>query len=711
MYQSGLLMYQEQVIGIEQLGSAMSYMKQSSVDLMNIELKSLYNDKMGVLSLQAQFEDNAAAFEKALEASVTIDELSVLYQPILALYYNAYLPDSRRIIELCISDIPNHAGKLDVSVLMARNMETVGRLDRLMDGMVKAHSALAQYSNEENLQLENLLNIAQWALLAVAIALGITLSILITRSIVKPVGLMVAAAHEISKGNMNIQLPAPKNDEIGKLSQSFSAVTAAFNHLLNDISRMSQEQEAGDLDARMEAGQLDGAYKEVALGINNTIHSLAGMIGQLIGALQHISDGDLDFSIQSYKGKKAVASDAVTRILENLKNINQHIDRLLDAFSDGNFAQRADAGEFGGNWAYMVMGLNKLADSVETPVKELNRCLQDISGGNLSVSMSGGYKGSFKEIAGSLNTTVTVLHSYIAEISKILSFMAKSDLNQAITEEYAGDFQPIKVSINLIIEELNQIVREIHGASGQVNDGAKQISQSNANLSDAVSQQTASLTELTNAMLAIRQQTDKNTQDAGLASEISRKSKEHAKRGHNEMEVMVRTIDGIKTSSGNISKIIKVIEDIAFQTNLLALNAAVEAARAGEHGKGFAVVAEEVRNLASRSQASAKETTALVEDSIAYVDKGIHAAHSTADALETLLSDIAKMSEHIARIDDSSKSQAGLISAASENVERISNLVGMNAAASEETAASSEELLSQADILHNMVSVFTVKQS
>jgi methyl-accepting chemotaxis protein len=357
----------------------------------------------------------------------------------------------------------------------------------------------------------------------------------------------------------------------------------------------------------------------------------------------------------------------------------------------------------------MVERLNQFVKDVSEPLNEARAALGEMSRGVFSAEMSGSYKGDFLLIKNSLNDTVKNIRSYITEIAAVLQQLSDNNLNQGISREYVGDFSIIKDSINNIIQTLNSVIGDISNASEQVASGARSVSESSMSLAQGATVQAAAVEELSATAAMINESTLNNARYAKDAESLSARSKESAQRGDADMRRMVTSMDGIKDSSAKITKVIKVIDDIAFQTNLLALNAAVEAARAGEHGKGFAVVAEEVRTLASRSQTAAGETAGLIEESIAKVNEGTKIAGQTADALRKILEDAGSVADIISNISNASDEQTKAIAQITEGISQIAEVVQTNSATSEEGASASQELSSQSDVMRELVGVFKLK--
>ena len=315
----------------------------------------------------------------------------------------------------------------------------------------------------------------------------------------------------------------------------------------------------------------------------------------------------------------------------------------------------------------------------------------------------------FKSVSDNMHRTVDTLRTYIAETTEVLGAMSEGDLTVSIDSEFHGDFARLKQSINSIASSLSDILSEINVAAEQVSAGTTQVSEGSQEISQGATEQAASIEELSATVTEIAEQTKKNAVSAGEANKLTLSAKDDAAKGSARMEEMQGAMTEINEASENISKIIKVIDDIAFQTNILALNAAVEAARAGTHGKGFAVVAEEVRNLAARSANAAKETTALIEGSVKKTEAGTQIADETARALGNIVSGVEQAAQLVGEIAAASETQAGAIAQVNGGIDQVNQVVQTNSATSEETAASAEELSSQAELLKEMVGRFTLR--
>jgi len=293
------------------------------------------------------------------------------------------------------------------------------------------------------------------------------------------------------------------------------------------------------------------------------------------------------------------------------------------------------------------------------------------------------------------------------EVVSALQMLAKGDLT--FEAKPKGDDDAIGNALKKTIDDLNAIVSEINAAAGQIASGSSQVSDSSQALSQGATEQAASLEEITSSMTELSSQTKTNAENANQANQLSGDARNAADSGNQQMQGMVAAMGEINAAGQSISKIIKVIDEIAFQTNLLALNAAVEAARAGRHGKGFAVVAEEVRNLAARSAKAAKETAELIEDSVKKTENGTEIANKTAVALGEIVTAATKVTDLINEIAAASNEQAEGITQVNQGLSQIDQVTQQNTASAEQGASAAEELSSQAEYLRGLVGQFTVK--
>ena len=317
----------------------------------------------------------------------------------------------------------------------------------------------------------------------------------------------------------------------------------------------------------------------------------------------------------------------------------------------------------------------------------------------------------FTSIGDNLHKSVKTIKGYIDEIAYTLGEVSDGNLLVSITSDYQGDFITLKDSINKIVSSLNDILIEINTAAEQVSAGSSQVSDGNQEISQGATEQASSIEELSASITQIAEQIKQSSDNTNTATDLAGTAKNAAYEGNDKMKNMLDSMQEINESSANISKIIKVIDDIAFQTNILALNAAVEAARAGAHGKGFAVVAEEVRNLAARSANAANETTALIEGSIKKVEAGTQIANETADSLSSIVEGSEKSLGLLNEISAASGEQAAGIAQINKGIEQLSQVVQTNSATAEEGAAASEELSSQAELLKSMIGNFKLRSS
>lgn len=456
-------------------------------------------------------------------------------------------------------------------------------------------------------------------------------------------------------------------------------------------------------------GDYLGIYAEIAESING-IRRLLLTITRIAG---NISQGNLsDLPNLQQEGKRSDNDRLMPTLVAMIENINLLVaetETMAQIAVEGDLSHRGDSSKFSGEYATVVDGFNQTLDAVIEPIREASNVLQDLAHGNLHTMVMGAYKGDHAKIKEDLNQTVVSLEAYVGEITGTLEEMGRGNLNQEITSEFRGDFAAIKNSLNGINRQLSTTLSDIDEVSAQVETGAIQISDSGQALAQGTTEQASSIQELTASIEEVADETKSNAVRANEANERAMAVRENAAVGNHQMGKMVAAMAEINESSQDISKIIKVIDDIAFQTNILALNAAVEAARAGQHGKGFAVVAQEVRNLAVRSSEAAKETTSLIEGSINKVEIGTRFADETAISLKEILREIEKVTDLVKNIAQASSDQAREIEQINQGIDQVSMVVQTNSATAEQSAAASEELSGQAQLLKQMVSAFEIK--
>ncbi len=544
------------------------------------------------------------------------------------------------------------------------------------------------------------------ALMAVAcLLIFVVITLYIANMISRPIKKITQIAGNLADGDLEQEINIYRNDEIGALADSFRAMVdsqRAKANIANDIARgnlgvnigavsekdilgmailtmkeaiqglqielqhVIDAQKAGNMDARCNPDEHNGAYAELLGGINDALDAVTLPVLESIEIMRKYAVGDLQNQMRELPGQQIVLTESLNGIQKNLQALINEGTMLAQAGKAGNLVSRGQTDAFQGGYREIIEGMNQTLENVLAPINEVVHCLTGMAKGELSVSVEG---------------------------------------------DYEGEHAVMKQALNQTLESLHDMLAQIDVAASDVAVGAGQISDSSQSLSEGATKQASSLQQITSSMSEIGSQTKQNAENASQANQLTDAARENAHEGNEQMKKMLAAMEEIKKSSDEIYNIIKAIDEIAFQTNLLALNAAVEAARAGVHGKGFAVVAEEVRNLAQRSAKAAQETTELIENSVNKVENGTKIANMTASSLGRIVEDVTQVTGLVAEIASASHEQAMGIEQVNSGLIQIDQVTQANIAGVEQSAAASQTLSNQANQVKQLLSKFSLRSS
>lgn len=350
----------------------------------------------------------------------------------------------------------------------------------------------------------------------------------------------------------------------------------------------------------------------------------------------------------------------------------------------------------------------KIILSITTPLAEIETVAQELSAGNLHSNLEYHSSDEIGALAHSLRKSIRILGSYVDDISRAMNEFSNGNFDVQPDVEWKGDFTGILEAFMKFERSMADTVKGIQRVADQVKSGAEQVSESATDLAQGATDQAAITEELAATIENISAQVSQNAESAKEISKSVENVGVEILHGNEKMQEMVQSMGEIEKASQEIGKIIATINDIAAQTNLLALNASIEAARAGEAGKGFAVVADQVSLLAAQSSAAAKESAVLIDSSVKAVENGMVIAGDTAKQLEHVVAGSKEITEEVNQVAEALGAQEDAFQQINEGVDHINEVVQTNAATSEECAAASQEMSSQAGSLEALIRKFKV---
>jgi methyl-accepting chemotaxis protein len=424
-----------------------------------------------------------------------------------------------------------------------------------------------------------------------------------------------------------------------------------------------------------------------------TARSVANPILALTKGMRELADGNFGVVLPGLKRR-----DEIGNIAKAVEAFKVKAEEKAQAEAEAKAEQDRQAE------AERQAAMERMANEFEAAVGGI---VQSAVAGDFSKRVElNGKTGLVLNIGTAINSLCDNVAKALGDLIEMLSALAEGNLSQRITTNYQGDFAELKSNANTAAERIGTIVAQIKEAAQEVSSASAEISSSTTDLSQRTEEQAASLEETSASMEEIAATVKKNAENAQAANQSTAKARQVANHGGDVVAKAVAAMAQISASSGKISDIIGVIDEIARQTNLLALNAAVEAARAGDAGRGFAVVASEVRTLAQRSSQAAKDIKDLITNSNGQVQAGVDLVNKAGEALGEIVESIKSVADLVSDIAGASLEQSSGVDEVNRALTQMDEVTQQNSALVEENAATAKTLEHQAKTMDERVSFF-----
>ena len=463
-----------------------------------------------------------------------------------------------------------------------------------------------------------------------------------------------------------------------------------------------------DVDSQLQIIKKSGVVSEADYNEYASYLSQWGNIGYSI--IENIKSGNKDKATEEILNK---CTPALNKLVEKEISLGDITDKASNKAAITTFIFAA-AGIvciivcLSTAWILAKRTSKKVLATIIAPLKSVENTADELMQGNLHSTLDYKSDDELGRLAHSLRNSIAILGSYVDDIDRAMKMFAEGNFDVKPEVEWKGDFVGILNSFMLFEESMAETIKGIQRVSDEVSSAAEQVASSSNELADGATNQAAVVEELTATVAGVAEQVERNSQSAKQISSRVGNLGEAISESNSKMQEMVASMNDINEASNEIDKIIATINEIASQTNLLALNASIEAARAGEAGKGFAVVANQVNLLADQSAKAAKESAVLIETSVRAVKKGMTIADETATQLEEVAGSSKMITEEVTDIADTLEQQTAEIKQINEGIEQINDVVQTNSATSQECAAASQQMSSEAENLREMIRRFKV---